>query len=75
MFHSSADAFPLGTCYKLRPVLDASAFQLLLMVVTGWLARRERHVAAVASAARCTEMEVRAYLGPPSSGSPPDLDL
>jgi hypothetical protein len=25
-------------------VIDASAFQLLLMVVTGWLARREREV-------------------------------
>jgi hypothetical protein len=28
----------------LRPVIDASAFQLLLMVVTGWLARREREI-------------------------------
>jgi hypothetical protein len=27
-------------------VIDASAFQLLLMVVTGWLARREREVVA-----------------------------
>jgi hypothetical protein len=25
-------------------VIDASAFQLLLMVLTGWLARREREV-------------------------------
>jgi hypothetical protein len=30
----------------LRPVIDASAFQLLLMIVTGWLARREREVVA-----------------------------
>jgi hypothetical protein len=27
-------------------VIDASAFQLLLTVVTGWLARREREVVA-----------------------------
>jgi hypothetical protein len=27
-------------------MIDASAFQLLLMVVTGWLARREREVVA-----------------------------
>ena len=25
-------------------MIDASAFQLLLMVLTGWLARREREV-------------------------------
>jgi hypothetical protein len=28
--------------YKLRLVIDASACQLLLMGLTGWLARRER---------------------------------
>jgi hypothetical protein len=27
-------------------VIDASAFQMLLMVLTGWLARREREVVA-----------------------------
>jgi putative transposase len=27
-------------------VVDASAFQFLLMIVTGWLARREREVVA-----------------------------
>ena len=107
-------------------MIDASAFQLLLMVVTGWLARRERevivylieenrclrrqlgsrrvrltdddrrrlaarafpwtdadyatdrharHVAAVAPAAHCAEMDVRPYLGqaPPGPGCDPSL--
>jgi putative transposase len=44
VFQFSADAVQPGTRYKLRPVIDASAFQLLMMVVTGWLARREREV-------------------------------
>ena len=42
VFQFSADAVQPGTRYKLRPVIDASAFALLMMGVTGWLARRER---------------------------------
>jgi len=40
-------------------VTDASAFQLLLMVLTGWLARREREVPAVRQFA--TDIESRLH--------------
>ena len=43
LFHLSAD---VCRDIQLRPVIDASAFPLLLMVVTDWLARREREVVA-----------------------------
>ena len=32
--------------YKLRLVIDGSVLQMLLMVLTGWLERRERQVIA-----------------------------
>jgi hypothetical protein len=31
-----------GLCDRLAPVIDVSTFRLLLLVITGWLDRRER---------------------------------
>jgi putative transposase len=35
-----------GLCDRLAPVIDVAAFRMLLLVVTGWLDRRERDAIA-----------------------------
>ena len=46
MFHDSADAFQACPRYKSRPVIDPTALQMVLYVLTGWRERREREVIA-----------------------------
>src|SRR5689334_22092198 len=41
VFHKSANVIR-ASCYKLRPVIDVAALQMVLGVLTGWLDRRER---------------------------------
>ena len=38
VFRFLGDDSSPGTCHNCEPVNDAAAFQLLLMVLTGWLA-------------------------------------
>jgi hypothetical protein len=44
--HNSIDLFECRWCYNLPRVLEVSALQLLLLVLTGWLERREREAIA-----------------------------
>jgi hypothetical protein len=44
--HNSADVFQACPCYKLNPVIDPTALQMVLSVLTGWLDRQERESVA-----------------------------
>jgi hypothetical protein len=45
-YHNSIDVLRLSCDKRLRLVIDPAALQMVLMVLTGWLDRRERHAVA-----------------------------